>query len=107
MRVVVDYDLCESNALCMAAAPEVFEVRDDDFMYVLQEEPPEELREKVMEAVQRCPKQAIKLRDRFLSAEVERVAKVPALACLRPEQGPAPRLPVPLPFSRLLVCTGG
>ena len=24
MRVVVDYDLCESNALCMAAAPEVF-----------------------------------------------------------------------------------
>ena len=61
MRVVVDYDLCESNALCMAAAPEVFEVRDDDFMYVLQENPPEELRAKVVEAVQRCPKQAIKL----------------------------------------------
>ena len=35
MRVVVDFDLCESNALCMAAAPEVFEVRDDDFLYVL------------------------------------------------------------------------
>jgi ferredoxin len=61
MKVVVDYDLCESNALCMAAAPEVFEVRDDDNMYVLMEEPPEELRAKVMEAVQRCPKQAIKL----------------------------------------------
>jgi ferredoxin len=61
MRVVVDYDLCESNALCMAAAPEVFEVRDDDFLYVLQEEPPEELRTKVEEAVQHCPKQAIKL----------------------------------------------
>ena len=26
-RVVVDFDRCESNALCMAAAPEVFEVR--------------------------------------------------------------------------------
>ncbi len=39
-RVVVDFDKCESNALCMAAAPEVFEVRDDDFLYVLQEEPP-------------------------------------------------------------------
>ena len=25
-RVVVDFDKCESNALCMAAAPEVFEV---------------------------------------------------------------------------------
>ena len=63
MRVVVDYDLCESNALCMAAAPEVFEVRDDDFMYVLQENPPEKLRAKVEEAVQRCPKQAITLED--------------------------------------------
>jgi ferredoxin len=63
MRVVVDYDRCESNALCMAAAPEVFEVRDDNFMYVLQEEPPEELRPKVEEAVQRCPKQALKLED--------------------------------------------
>jgi len=61
MRVVVDYDLCESNALCMAAAPEVFEVRDDDFLYLLQDEPPEELREKVEEAVRRCPKQAITL----------------------------------------------
>jgi len=59
MRVVVDYDLCESNAICMVAAPEVFEVRDDDFLYVLQDEPPEELRGKVEEAVRRCPKQAI------------------------------------------------
>ena len=59
MRVVVDYDLCESNALCMAAAPEVFEVRDDDFLYVLQDEPPETQRATVEEAVRRCPKQAI------------------------------------------------
>jgi ferredoxin len=63
MRVVVDYDLCESNALCMAAAPEVFEVRDDDYLYLLQENPPEELRPKVEEAVQRCPKQALKIED--------------------------------------------
>jgi ferredoxin len=38
-------------------------VRDDDFMYVLQENPPEELRPKVEEAVQRCPKQALKIED--------------------------------------------
>ena len=63
MRVVVDYDLCESNALCMAAAPEVFEVRDDDFLYLLQENPPDELRPKVEEAVQRCPKQALRIED--------------------------------------------
>jgi ferredoxin len=59
MRVVVDFDLCESNAVCMGIAPEVFEVRDDDFLYVLQEEPDESLRAKVAEAAARCPKQAI------------------------------------------------
>src|SRR5579864_7518429 len=46
-KVVVDFDKCESNALCMGVAPEVFEVRDDDFLYVLQEEPPDELRANV------------------------------------------------------------
>jgi ferredoxin len=61
MRVVVDYDLCESNAVCMSIAPEVFEVRDDDFLYVLNETPPEEMRAKMVEAVERCPKQAITL----------------------------------------------
>ena len=61
MKIVVDYDVCESNAVCMAVAPEVFEVRDDDFLYVLDENPPEALREKVEEAVRRCPKQAITL----------------------------------------------
>ena len=59
MKVVVDYDLCESNALCMEAAPEVFEVRDDGFLYVLQEEPSEDLRAKVEAAASRCPKTAI------------------------------------------------
>ena len=63
MRVVVDYDLCESNALCMAAAPEVFEVRDDDFLYVLQEKPPDALRAKCEEAARVCPKQAITIED--------------------------------------------
>jgi len=62
-KVVVDFDLCESNAVCMGIAPEVFEVRDDDFLYVLQEEPADELRAKVEEAVQRCPKQAISIAE--------------------------------------------
>ncbi len=63
MRVVVDYDLCESNAVCMAVMPEVFEVRDDDFLYVLNETPPEDQRDKLEEAVRRCPKQAIAIAD--------------------------------------------
>jgi ferredoxin len=64
MRVEVNWDACESNALCMAAAPEVFEVRDDDYLYLLIEgDIPEELRSKVEEAVRVCPKQALKLVD--------------------------------------------
>lgn len=63
MKVVVDFDLCESNAVCMQIAPEVFEVRDDDFLYILNENPGPELEEKVREAVERCPKQAITLAD--------------------------------------------
>lgn len=63
MKVVVDFDLCESNALCMQIAPEVFEVRDDDFLYILNEYPPEELRPKIEEAVKSCPKQAISIEE--------------------------------------------
>jgi ferredoxin len=63
MRVVVDFDLCESNALCMDACPEVFEVRDDDRLYVLSEQPSEELRERVERAARVCPKQAITILD--------------------------------------------
>ena len=62
-RVVVDFDLCESNAICMDVAPEIFEVRDDDFLYILDEEPGEDQREKVAAAVERCPKQAIKIAE--------------------------------------------
>ena len=61
MRVIVDFDLCESNAICMQIAPDVFEVRDDDFLYVLDETPGEDRRAAMQEAVQRCPKQAISL----------------------------------------------
>ena len=62
-RVVVNFDLCESNAICMEVAPEVFEVRDDDFLYILDESPGADLRPKVVEAVQRCPKQAISIAE--------------------------------------------
>jgi len=59
MKVVVDFDKCSSNARCMKVAPDVFEVREDGFLYILQEEPPEALRAKVVEAAQACPNGAI------------------------------------------------
>ena len=63
MRVVVDFDLCESNAICMGIEPTVFEVRDDDFLYILDEHPSEDKRPKIEEAVRRCPKQAISIQE--------------------------------------------
>ena len=59
MRIVVDFDLCDSNAFCAAAAPEVFAVGDDDRLRVLQAEPHEDLRARVRAAARACPKQAI------------------------------------------------
>jgi ferredoxin len=61
MRVSVDQDLCEGNALCEKAAPEVFRVGDDDRSRVLIDRPGEPLRAKVEMAVRRCPRAAIRL----------------------------------------------
>jgi ferredoxin len=64
MKVVVDYDQCESNGICEEVAPEVFHVSDeDDVLKLLQESPPEDLRAKVEEAVRRCPKRALSIQE--------------------------------------------
>lgn len=61
MKVVVDYDLCEANAVCMRILPEVFQVDDKDSLHVLIEHPPEGMRAKLKEAVRLCPRQAISI----------------------------------------------
>ena len=61
MKISVDYDLCEANAVCMAEAPEIFKVDDEDNLHIINESPDEALRKKVEAAVRLCPKQALKL----------------------------------------------
>ena len=61
MKVKVDYDMCASTGGCMQICPEVFEVRSDGYLYVLQEEPAAELHDKVREAADLCPTAAIEL----------------------------------------------
>lgn len=63
MRVVVDFDLCQSNAVCQGIAPEVFEVRDDGYLYILNETPDASYRAKLEEAVRSCPTQAISIQE--------------------------------------------
>ena len=61
MKIVVDYDLCESNAVCMDVCPECFKVEEADTLTILMESPAENLRGKVEECVRLCPRQAISL----------------------------------------------
>ncbi len=63
MRVVVDFDVCASTGSCMQICPEVFEVRSDGYLYILQEEPGESLRKQVEQAADMCPTGAITIED--------------------------------------------
>ena len=63
MQIIVDFDMCAATGGCVNQAPEVFEIRDDGFLYVLQENPNESLREKVKLAVDLCPTGAITITD--------------------------------------------
>jgi ferredoxin len=59
MKITVDFDLCESNALCEALAPQNFEIDDDDFLQIIDDRVTDENRDVVMQAVAACPKSAI------------------------------------------------
>lgn len=59
MRVTVDYDRCASSGTCTRLVPDVFEIRDDGFLYLLQEEPEESHWDDIQEAVDSCPTEAI------------------------------------------------
>jgi ferredoxin len=61
MKVIVDRDLCEANAVCMDCCPEVFRVGDDDTLQILVDKVSEAQRAAVGEAVRLCPRQALSL----------------------------------------------
>ncbi len=63
MKVKVDYDLCEANAVCAGLVPEVFEVDDEDNLFILTPDIPAELAERVRHAVRSCPKTALRLEE--------------------------------------------
>ena len=63
MKVSVDFDLCASTGACMQVCPEVFEVRSDGYLYILQEEPGPDLADQVRQAADLCPTGAITVED--------------------------------------------
>jgi ferredoxin len=61
MRVRVDPDVCEGNAVCSGLVPEVFFVGESDEVTILASEIPPELAGRVRQAVASCPKMALLL----------------------------------------------
>ena len=60
MKVLVDYDLCEANGLCMECCPTVFRLEDDDSLTVMiPEEFDNQLTDQINQAAELCPRQAI------------------------------------------------
>ncbi len=69
MKVKVDWDLCEANAVCMDVAPALYKVDDDDAFHHLVKgdeedtsgEVPGDQVDKAKEAVRLCPRQALSI----------------------------------------------
>ena len=61
MRVRVDADLCQGHGSCNLACAEVFQFDEQGFACVVDERPPERLRDDLVRAEQNCPERAISL----------------------------------------------
>jgi sterol 14-demethylase len=67
LKIKVDLDLCQGHSVCLGECPEVFDVVEQDEGYsmvkVLLEEPPEDLRDKVLTAAKYCPNHVITVEE--------------------------------------------
>jgi ferredoxin len=64
MKVVVDELRCDAHGVCVSVCPEVFDLNDDDdVVRLIDEYPDQSLRERIVKAVQQCPKAAITIEE--------------------------------------------
>jgi ferredoxin len=63
VRIVVDRDLCQGHGVCESEAPDVFSVSKQGVLTVIDENPPEELRPMVEQAVTFCPTKALRIEE--------------------------------------------
>lgn len=63
MRVEVDRDRCEGNAVCVGIAPDVFELDDEDYAVVKTDPIPADREQAAERAVAECPRAALNRRD--------------------------------------------
>jgi ferredoxin len=63
MRPIVDHDTCIGCELCAETCPAVFEIRDDGYSWVIDEDPPPERHDCVRESVEICPTSSITVEE--------------------------------------------
>lgn len=64
MKVKVDTDTCEAHGDCTVAAPDIFELGDDDDVVTLKlSEPPEDQHGNARDAAEACPVEAITIEE--------------------------------------------
>jgi len=63
VRVVVDRDRCEGNAVCLGIAPDVFDLDDEDYAVVKSDPIPSGKEELVEQAIAECPRAALLRED--------------------------------------------
>ncbi len=63
MRVIVDHDRCEGNAVCMGIAPDIFDLDDEDYAVVKTDPIPADREALAEQAIAECPRAALKRKD--------------------------------------------
>ncbi|WP_343710440.1 ferredoxin [Mycobacterium sp.] len=63
MRVIVDRDRCEGNAICVGIDPELFELDEDDYCVVKVAPIPAGKEAHAEQAIAECPRAALKRGD--------------------------------------------
>jgi ferredoxin len=63
MRVVVDRDRCEGNAICVGIAPDLFVLDEDDYVMVMKDPIPADEEALAEQAIADCPRAALTRKD--------------------------------------------
>jgi ferredoxin len=63
MRVEVDRDRCEGNAVCVGIAPKLFDLDDDDYAVVKLDPVPADMEDVAERSIAECPRAALNRRD--------------------------------------------
>jgi ferredoxin len=63
VRVIVDRDRCEGNAVCLGIAPDIFDLDDEDYAVIKTDPIPPDQEALAEQAIAECPRAALLRKD--------------------------------------------